>query len=182
MIQSNNNLQEHSENSFLKENFNSNKIGQHHKDSLGFNVPEGYFSKSKKEILDALPKVQKRKSRIFGLQPIFAYPIAASLILLIGITIWFQNSNLRKDQQITETEENETRYLKTPSDAILINSLLVENSEIDYYMDNYIINEIIVEANNSENKLDAILINSFFIKDSLIDDYFEEILLDNLLL
>ncbi len=182
MIQSNNNKQEHSENTFLKESFDANKITQNHKDFLGLDIPDAYFSKSKKEILEALPKVQKRKTSIFGMQPIFAYPIAASLLLLIGIAIWFQNSKLKTDIQVTDIEGIEINNLDLPFDAVLINSLLVENSEIDRFMDTYIIDEIIVEANISEDKLDAILINSFFIKDTLIDDYFNETLLDNLIL
>jgi len=150
-----------------------NSLSKEHKTLLGLDVPDGYFSTSKSKILDALPKM-KRKNRIFGLKPLFAYPIAASLVLLIGLSLWFQYSNNKTSPQIS--------YFGIADSEILINSLLVKEADIDYFMDNYIIDDILVEADLSEQKLENIFINTLFIEDSIIDDHLNEKIIDNLLL
>lgn len=153
----------HEKDSLLKE----------HKNLLGLHVPDGYFSTSKSKILDALPKTE-RKNRIFGLKPLFAYPIAASLVLLIGLSLWFQYSNNKTSSQIS--------YFGVADSEILVNSLLVNESDIDYFMDNYIMDDILVEVALSEQKLENIFINTLFIEDSIIDEHLNEKIIENLLL
>ena len=153
-----------------------------HKEKLGFEIPDGYFSKSKSDILDAIPKTEDRKQTVFWLKPRFAYPIAASIVFLISISLWLQNSSSEINQQITDIEKIEPFNFESPSDEFLVTSLLVEDSEMDQVVDAFIMKEIIVEADISEQKLENIFINSLFIDDSLIDNYTQNSLIEHMVL
>ena len=157
-------------------------LTKNHEDYLGLNIPEGYFSKSKNEIIASLPKVEERKKSVFRLKPLIAYPIAASIVFLIGITIWLQNPNSEINTQITDIEKTETIDFNFPADDFLVYSLLVEDSEIDQFVDDYIINEMIVKADLSERELESLFLNSLLIEDSLIDNYLEKNLIENIIL
>ncbi|NJN49970.1 MAG: hypothetical protein HC798_01055 [Polaribacter sp.] len=65
-------------------------ISQHHKDFLGLDVPENYFANSKSKILAATiqkeAKVVKIEKKNHHLK---IYSIAASIALLISISLWF---------------------------------------------------------------------------------------------
>ena len=85
--------------SFLKEGFKGG-ISKHHKKYLGTNVPEGYFVKSKISILEKTNKEIKiesskgtKKQLVFWMQPQFKYMAAASLVFMLSLTVWLQNSN-----------------------------------------------------------------------------------------
>lgn len=147
---------------------------QQHKDLLGLDKPENYFAKSKSTILEALHTIEVPERKIFGLSTKFAYPIAASLIFIIGMAFWFQFAN-------TETN-NSLIYNTVPTDEILISSLLVAETDVDLFIDNYIFNDIIVATEYSEQALENIFINSLFIEDASIDSYIDSNLIDNILL
>ena len=68
------------------------------------------------------------------------------------------------------------------SDEFLVSSLFVEDSEMDQFVDAFLMKEIIIEVNNSEQKLENIFINSLFIDDSLIDNYTQNRILENMIL
>lgn len=157
----------------LKKN-EKDSLTKQHKDLLGLDKPDEFFAKSKSDILSALPKTGIPKRRIFGLNSKFAYPIAASLVFIIGLAFWFE---------IAKTETNYgLTYESVPTDEILIGSLLVEESDVDLFMDNYIFNDIIVATDYSEQELENIFINSLFIEDSSIDSYIDTNLINNILL
>lgn len=164
---------------FLKQESTKKSLGQQHKDYLGMDIPKDYFTKSKKDILKQITDTEETKKPLFRFRSFYLYPIAASLILLIGLTFWMQNNTQRINPEVADIE---TRQFKLETDDSLLASLFIEDSKMDEFLDAYILNEIIVETDNAERSLDAILINSFFVKDSLIDDYFEENILHNVLL
>lgn len=143
-----------------------------HKSNLGLDIPDDYFQHSKNEILGKLPKKETSRN-IFGLKPLIAYPIAASLLLLIGMSLWFQFS--------TKPIKTQTTNIVIPENAILVNSLFIDEDNMDNYMDDYILHEIFVEVALAEQKLDNIFINSLFIEDTHIDDYLNESFVDHLL-
>ena len=167
-------------NHFLKDDIHKKELAQEHKDYLGMDVPDDYFSKSKNIILNSLPMENEQKRTVFGLKPIIAYPIAASIVLLIGITFWMQNDTTTVEQKITNIEKlNSMDY---NSDDFLVTSLLVEDDEIDQFMDDFIMDEIIVDAELSEQQLENIFINSLFVEDSLINSYIDKSLIENVVL
>ena len=57
-----------------------------------------------------------------------------------------------------------------------------EDSEMELYANNVLVNEVLIKAELSEQKLEEVLINSLFVEDSLIDNYTSKSLIENLIL
>jgi hypothetical protein len=176
----NKNQIEQSGNRFLKDEIHKKEHAQEHKEYLGMDVPDNYFSKSKETILKSLPIEKEQKRTVFRLKPFIVYPLAASFLILLGIFVWLQNDTTGIDPKITNTETIQS--LDVDSDYFLVTSLLVEDDNLDAFLDDFIVNEIIVEAELSEQQLENIFINSLFVEDSLINSYINESLIENIVL
>lgn len=160
---------------------NTNKdLTKLHKEKLGMDIPEDFFAKSKADILDSIPKIEEPKQTVFWLKPIIAYPIAASIVFLLGLTFWLQNDTTTIEQKITNFEKMNSMDIN--SDNFLVTSLFVEDDKIDQFMDDFIMEEIIVDAELSEQQLENIFINSLFVEDSLINYYIDKNLIENIVL
>jgi hypothetical protein len=153
-----------------------------HKDKLGMDVPEGFFAKSKEDILSKVIEPKKPKQTVFWLKPIFAYPIAASIVLAFALTFWMQNNHPKTNNQITDSEDIKLMDSSLFEGDFLVSSLLVPDSEVDEYLDHYIVNNVIVEAELSEEQFDNIFINSLFVEDSLLNNYLNESLIENIMI
>ena len=176
----NKNQLEQSGTHFLNDESQKKGLAQEHKEYLGMDVPDDYFSKSKKNILKSLPMKNEQKRTVFGLKPLIAYPLAASIVLLIGITIWLQNDPTDIEPKITNVKQmNSTDF---NSDDFLVSSLLIDDADMDEFINEFILNEIIVEAELSEQQLENIFINSLFVEDSLIDNYIDKNLIERVVL
>ncbi len=175
-------INEQSGNHFLKEDSLKKDLAQEHKEFLGLDVPENYFSKSKENILKSLQMEDKQKQTVFGLRPFIAYPIAASILLLVAFTFWLQNNSNENNLQVTDVDAIETVNDIGATDDFLVSSLLIDDSKLDQYIDDYILNEIVVEAEISEQQLENIFINSLFVEDSLINSYIDNNLIENVIL
>lgn len=167
-----------SENKFLKEVISDTT--QHHKEYLGTEIPEGYFSTSKSSILDKIKQEAKfdeqpKKQMVFYLRPQFKYIAAASLVFILSLTIWLQSSKNQNDVNINieafAFEED-----------VLIESLLIDDADVDAFADATLFNEVVVKAELSEQKLDNVILNSLILEDSLIDDYIDDKLLETIIL
>jgi len=161
-------------NSFLKEGVKSD-VSKHHKDYLGTTIPEGYFAKSKLSILEKIKEEQKqieapKKQKIFWLHSNFKYAVAASLVFILSLTIWLQNSNTTNVEQVNVE-------LLSFNDDVLVNSLFLEDDEIDTYADVTLINEVVIKAQLSEQKMDDLILDSMILDDSLSGDKFIETLI-----
>ena len=157
-------------------------IGRLHKDKLGMAVPKDFFKKSKQDILNAVIKDERPKQKVFWLRPIFAYPMAAVLVLAFAITIFIKNNKSELNNKITDTVDVELLNSDFTQDDFLVSSLMVSDSEMDELLDDYIMNEIIVEVDKQEKEIDDLIINSLFVEDSLIDRFMDENLLENVVL
>ena len=165
-------------NSFLKKE-RKESISEHHKAYLGTDVPKDYFAKKKASILADISKIeipQKKKTPIFWLQSNFKYTVAASVTVLLCLSIWLQNIN-----STTNSLEHNFDLLANSED-VLMNALFVEDGAMDAYANHILVNEILVKANASEEKLENILLNSLLIEDSLLDDYVSEEFVENIIL
>ncbi|MGK0414191.1 MAG: hypothetical protein ACJA1B_002412 [Polaribacter sp.] len=167
---------------FLKENLKSG-ISEHHKEYLGTTVPENYFEKSKLSILDNINKEVKagasekpKKESLFKIQPYFKYAVAASLVFIVSLTVWLQNSNSTESRNEVNFEEFAFQ------DDVLINSLLIEDSEIDAFADATLFSEIIIKVEMSEQKMDNLILNLLILEDSLLDDYMDDNLIETIIL
>jgi hypothetical protein len=112
----------------------------------------------------------------------FAYPIAAALVLAIAITFWIQNNDIDINDKITDTEDIDLFSSAVSQDDFLISSLMVSDSEMEEFLDDYILDEIIVEADRKEQEIDDLIINSLFVEDSLIDSFMNQNLIENIVL
>lgn len=171
---------EESGNRFLKDEIHKKELAREHREYLGMDVPENYFSKSKDTILKSIPIDKQGTRKVFKLKPFIAYPIAASLLILVGIFVWLQKDTTTINPKITNTETIQS--LNVDSDDFLVNSLLVEDDKLDAFIDDFIVNEILVEAELSEQQLENMFINSLFVEDSLLDSYIDESLIENIVL
>ena len=163
----------------MKQNKDISKL---HSDKLGMQVSEGFFEKSKAEILESIKTQDNQKQKVFWLKPIYTYPIAAVLVVAIAITFWINHDDSNINNTITDTEEINVISLDDFEDDFLVSSLMVEDSEIDEFLNGYIVDEILVEVDKKEQEIDDLIINSLFIEDSLIDGYLDENLIENVFL
>jgi hypothetical protein len=169
-------------NHFLKNDGQKKNLAQEHKEYLGMDVPDNYFSKSKETILKSLQTKKERKRTVFGLKPFIAYPIAASILLLVALTFWWQYTYNENNMEMIDVEVTVSSNEIGSTDDFLVTSLLVDDADINQFTDDYILNEIIVEAELSEQRLENIFINSLLIEDSLINDYLDQNLFENIVL
>jgi hypothetical protein len=162
---------------FLKEGVKDD-ISKHHKNCLGTDIPENYFIKSKISILEKIKseEINEKKQLIFWMQPQFRYIAAASLVFILSLTVWLQNVDKNDDFNTNNFE------LLSFSDDILINSLLVEDSELEAFAETTLMNEVIIKAELSEQKMDNLFLNSIILEDSLTDDYINYELLETIIL
>lgn len=190
-------VKKHPEDPFMEINSakkHGQDINQMHKDHLGMEIPEGYFAASKQRILDSVSskdqarvrqeKVTQNKDsgRIFSLNRTIAYPLAASILLLIAIAIGVQrDSGVQLPIEDQETVVS-IGMEKESVDDFLIRSLFVDDAQIDAFTTEYLVEQVVVEAELSEQQMENIFINSLFIDDSLVDDYLEESLLEQVVL
>ena len=190
-------VKKHPEDPFMEINSakkHGQDIDQMHKDHLGMEIPEGYFAASKQRILDSVSSKEQAgvmpekvtqnmgSGRIFSLNRTIAYPLAASILLLIAIAIGVQ----RDSGVQLPIEDQETVVSigidKESVDDFLIRSLFVDDAQIDAFTTEYLVEKVVVEAELSEQEMENIFINSLFIDDSLVDDYLEESLLEQVVL
>ena len=153
-----------------------------HKEKLGMDIPDDFFAKSRKNILNKVIQEEKPKQTIFWLKPTFVYPIAASLVLAIALTFLMRNGNTENTQQITNTKTIETINSDMHDGDFLISSLLLSDSEMETYLDSYLIKNVVFEAELSQQQLENIFINSIIIEDSLINNYLDKSLIENIVL
>jgi hypothetical protein len=110
------------------------------------------------------------------MQPQFKYMVAASLVFVLGITIWMQNLDI-------SNATNEITFDQVAfTNDILLESLLVEESEIEAFTNATLFNEVVVKAELSEQKLDNLISNSLIIEDSLFDDYIDDKFIETIIL
>ena len=163
-------------------NHQKENITKLHKEKLGMDIPEDFFSKSKEDILNKVTKLEEPKQKVFWLKPLFIYPMAASIILAMALTFWMQNNNPTIKNDITNIEEVTEFNSDFLESDFLVTSLIIPEGQIQDYLDQYIVNTIIIKAELSEQELENIFINSLFIEDSLLDNYVNESLIENLII
>lgn len=161
----------------------SKDVTKRHSKYLGTEIPEGYFATSKLSILEKIQQetaqeaaILPKKQAFFWLRPQFKFAIAASIVCFIAMTIWLQNTHPSENEIINDFE------LMAFTDEVLINSLLIEDSQIEDYTNITLMNEIVLKAELSEQKIDNLLLNSLFVEDSLIDSYTDKNVIETIIL
>ena len=105
------------------------------------------YSKSKEEIwkevntklnIESMPKTNQKTDNIFQLN--WKFSMVASILIIISVSWFFNNQqNILDNQQLNDFEsiniENST----------IVETLFIEESQIDEYLSLYVINEVIDE-------------------------------------
>ncbi|MAD96691.1 MAG: hypothetical protein CMB99_05115 [Flavobacteriaceae bacterium] len=155
-----------------------NSIAEKHKEYLGMEMPSDYFAKSKLSILDKVRTEQveppKKETKVRYMNVRLQYMVAASVVFLLFFNLWLFNFN-------GNTTDDSYDLLMT-SENVLINSLLLEDDEVDGYTNELLINEIVIKAELSEQKLDNFFMNSLFVEDSLLDNYTDDKFIETIIL
>ena len=105
------------------------------------------FSKSKEDIwdqvnskleLESKPKTIQESNNIFQLN--WKFSMAASIIIIVGISWFFNNKqNLLENQKLDVVESISIE------NSSIVETLFIEESQIDEYLSLYVINEVIDE-------------------------------------
>ena len=128
-----------------------NKMHEMHSEKLGFQVPKDYFSTSKMEILEKVLN-QKEKSYGFFSRKRMVWSVAATIALFIALTV-FKPDTLPSIDEIPTIVSDTIDPLKNNGLAnnelkendILISSLFISDNEIDEFVNDYVLEELVYE-------------------------------------
>jgi hypothetical protein len=145
---------------------NDEKLTKIHKEDLGLKIPEDYFSQSKNEILKKVLNIKQPKLILFYNKRVM-WAMAASMALFFGLKIYNHYSYSKMNQipmavsntidqletgnpslvlsdtnpELKEDNLNAKNIILKESD-VLVKSLFVEDTEIDEYVVNYMLEDI----------------------------------------
>ena len=105
------------------------------------------YSKSKEEIwkevnsklnIESMPKTNQKTDNIFQLN--WKFSMAASILIIIGVSWFFNNQqNIMDNQQLNDFESINIE------NSSIVETLFIEEGQIDEYLSLYVINEVIDE-------------------------------------
>jgi len=128
------------------------KMDKMHTEDLGLGMPEDYFSTSKIDILDKV--FQKKKSKVI---PLFRNKVmwfaAAGIALIVALTVFkpASISTINEIPTVIADTVGQIRNLDLANseffvdDDMLVASLFIDDSEINVFVDNYIIEETVID-------------------------------------
>lgn len=124
-----------------------------HKEELGLNIPKDYFASSKTSILENVLNKKKPKLSIFTRKRMVWFA-AASIALIFAITVFKPNA-LPSMNEIPAIVSDTIETMKSNGLALenltsegndaLIASLFVDDSEIDEFVTDYVLEELVYE-------------------------------------
>ena len=127
------------------------KMREMHSEELGFQVPIDYFSKSKMEILAKVSNQKEQRFNIFSRKRII-WSAAATITIIVALTVFkpnaltsFDNVPVIVSDTINHLQNNNLAQGEVKEDDILITSLFVPDSEIDEFIDDYVLEELVYE-------------------------------------
>lgn len=127
------------------------KMHEMHSEELGFQVPEDYFSKSKMEILAKVSNQKEQRFNIFS-QKIIVWSAAATIAIIVALTVFKPNELPSMDKipaivsdTIDNLKNDGLAQVEPEENDILITSLFVADNEIDEFVDNYVLEELVYE-------------------------------------
>lgn len=134
------------------------KMHEMHSEKLGFQVPKDYFSTSKMEILEKVSNQKQERFIIFSRKRI-AWAAAATIAIILALTVFKPNALPTIDEipaivsdTIDQLKTNGLAQDELEENDILITSLFISDNEIDEFVDDYVLEELVYEevmANNN---------------------------------
>ena len=133
------------------------KMHEMHSEELGFQVPEDYFSKSKMEILAKVSNQKKIRFNIFSRERII-WSVAATIAIILALTVFKPNALPAMDEipaivsdTIDQLKTNGLAQDEFEENEILITSLFISDNEIDEFVDDYVLEELVYEEVLADN-------------------------------
>ncbi len=153
-------------NSFLKGT--KAKASEHHKEYLGMEVPEGYFKTSKSTILDMVG-ADVKETPVFYLRR--SFQVAASITLLVALTIWFQfggdtpvnDTEIASDDILIESLFVEEESMNDFVEGILVSEVVEGAEKSEQKLENIFMNSLFVEDSLLDNYTNESLIDNIIL-------------------
>ena len=123
----------------------------------GFTTPDGYFDTFSNNILEKLPKQEKKMLSIFIFQKAWYFAAAAILILLLSVPFYYKFHN-KIEEVDTTTLENYLASQSTLSEDEIVE--LLENEEVE---------KMKVDFNIKNNEIEDILKSNTNLEQYIID-------------
>ena len=129
------------------------ELEKKHKEDLGLGLPEDYFSKSKMDILEKVSINKETKIKFFSGQRIIWFA-AASIALIFALAVFkpnaFPSMNgipaiVSDTIDLNNTNNLAQGTMNLNENEILITSLFIEDTEIDEFVNNYVIEELVYD-------------------------------------
>jgi len=127
------------------------KMHEIHSKELGLKMPEDYFSKSKSDILEKVSNQKGVMFTIFSRERII-WSVAATIAIIFALTVFkpnalpsFDNVPAIVSDTIDHLQNNNLAQGEPMENDILITSLFVPDNEIDEFVDNYVLEELVYE-------------------------------------
>jgi len=147
-------------NNHIKKEFNINSsnmldrnLQKSHKEELGLNIPKDYFANSKANILEKVLTKKETKSSIFSRERMVWFA-AASIAVIFALTVFKPNVLPLMNTIpaiVSDTVDNlnnkglALENLKSNENDALIASLFVDDAEIDEFVTDYVLEELVYE-------------------------------------
>jgi len=133
------------------------KMQEMHSEELGFQVPKDYFSKSKMEILEKVSNQKRIRFNIFSKERII-WSVAATIAIILALTVFKPNALPEMDEipaivsdTIDQLKTNGLAQDEFEENEILITSLFISDNEIDEFVDDYVLEELVYEEVLADN-------------------------------
>jgi hypothetical protein len=157
------------------------KLNKIHKEELGLDLPEGYFAQSKNEILMKTTNDTNSHTVNWFLHKNNILKIAASIVLVVGISVYFQFSSTTisgtNESSVVEIDSsNEINQSLVQSDSNQDN----KNSELIMSNSNKQIEHQKTKVGNVVQNENDILVKSLFVEDAEVDKYIESSILEDI--
>lgn len=157
------------------------KLTKIHKEELGLDLPEGYFAQSKNEILMKTTNDTTRYTINWFLHKSNILKIAASIVLVVGIAVYFQFS----PNTISGTNESSVVEIDSSNEinqSIVQSDSNQDNKNLELIMSNT--NKHIehpkVKVDNVVQNENDILVKSLFVEEAEVDKYIESSILEDI--
>ena len=133
------------------------KMHEMHSEELGLKTPENYFSKSKSDILEKVSNQKRIRFNIFSKERII-WSVAATIAIILALTVFKPNALPAMDEipaivsdTIDQLKTNGLAQDEFEENEILITSLFISDNEIDEFVDDYVLEELVYEEVLADN-------------------------------
>ena len=127
------------------------KMKEMHSSALGLKTPENYFSASKMEILEKVSTQKEKRFYLFSRKRII-WAAAASIAIIFAVSVFkpnvlpsFNNVPAIVSDTVELFQNNNLAQGEFKEDDILISSLFVPDNEIDEFVNNYVLEELVYD-------------------------------------